>query len=460
MNARFRSSLLILSWVSVVALAAVLLVLFVRSERKGGLVQAPATVRAPGGDSPLPTPAAAFVSPIVTPARGWLTPEPLPTAPPTATMPPGPTLLPTPVVTRVPITAPPIIPLPPGESEPFAIVYREGDVVKSLNSVDKQEQVLVDVQAATSRYLVDRTVGVFKWASPSPDGRKLALVVTNVKPGEDALMLHKGEHEFDIYLLDIEKGSLQLLIENGVRPTWSPDGTRIAYRNTKTQGLWIADVDTKESVEIFAVDYPQTENQADWFTWSPDGARIAVVKNWDAFAIQGGIWIVDAIPNGEKRQVVPMEMNANGLEWSPVSDEVLFLSNRGEWLTPQRPASIWAVDADSGKYRQLTQNIAVDSTLRTWSPDGKWIVFAATNLLEGETYQYDLWLLATDGTALVRLNDDPFIDLNPTWTPDGRRIVFRRIENGIWEVDLRDGSFGQVTPKEVSDFYLMKHRED
>lgn len=398
-----------------------------------------------------------FQSPIQTPMptpTPWIEPPPPPTRRPTPTIPPVPTPLPTPIVTRIPTAVPPIIPLPAGDLEPYTIVYREGSVVRAVDSDGRNDRIVIDIPAQLSRFLVDRSFLAGTWASSAPDGSRLALVVSDF---ENLDAVPRGERtEFAIYLFDPMTRDLRLLVEDGVKPVWSPDGARIAYRSTRTQGLWVVDVATGGTQELFSVGYPETENQADWFTWSPDAQKIAVVKNWGGVANVGGIWIVNVDNGGASRQVVSMEMNALGLEWSPTGKDVLFLSSEGERLTSERPINIWLVDAETGSQRQLTLNMGAGGGAPVWSPDGNWIAFAGTNLLEGEPYQYDLWLIINDGNALARLNDDPAIDLNPLWTPDGERIVFHREGDGIWEATLRDGSLRQVLDLDVALVFLLR----
>ncbi|MCB0001104.1 MAG: PD40 domain-containing protein [Anaerolineae bacterium] len=397
-----------------------------------------------------------FQSPIRTPGPTNTFPPP-PTVtpePPTPTIPPVLTPRPTPVVTRIPTAAPPIIPLPPREPEPYTIVYREGSVVRAVDSDGRNDRVVIDIPTQMSRFLVDRSFLVGTWASPAPNGSQLALVVSNVE-NHDALS--RGEQpEFDIYLLDLTTGEVQLLAEDGVKPVWSPDGSRIAYRSTFTQGMWIVDVATGHGYEAFSVGYPETEYQADWFTWSPDGRRIAVVKDWSGFANSGGVWLVNAVGGGEAVEIVAMEMNASNLAWSPTGDRILFLSSVGEHITPETPENLWIVEVGNGDQRQLTSNIGVYGGQPIWLSEGDTIIFSGANLLEGGTNPYDIWMIDSSGNRISRLTSDADVDLDPSLLPDDIRILFLKQDNGIWEINLVDGSQRKVTQQRDS-YVITRH---
>jgi hypothetical protein len=397
-----------------------------------------------------PTPAP---SPTPTPTEEttFLSPFPTPTLEPT--IPLVPTPLPTPVVTPIPVAEPPFIPLPPGPAEPYIMAFREGNVIRVINSDGTNERVLLDIRARSSLFLAGRSVGVmpFEWGSPSPDGQQLALVLSNIEAPS-----YKGEKpEFSIHLFDLNAERLRLLVQDGVEPAWSPDGTRIAYRSTRTSGLWVVDIATGSAKEIFAVEQAEMVDQVNFITWSPEGKRIAFIGSVGGMASTGEIWIVDADGEGKSVKLAPMEMYAGRLNWSPSGDQILFISDSGEHVTPEEPLSLWVVNVETNEQRQLTQNITISGGPPIWSADGRWIAFTGTNILEGELSQYDLWLVAKDGSELKRLTNDPASDLYPSWTPAHNRIVFQKRDTGIWEVDLGDGTFKQVYPQDA-EYMILK----
>jgi TolB protein len=295
----------------------------------------------------------------------------------------------------------------------------------------------------------------FQWGSPSPGGQQLALVLSNIEAPS-----YKGEKpEFSIYLFDLRLGDLRLLVQDGVEPAWSPDGSQIAYRSTRTSGLWVVDVATGSMKEVFAADQAKMRDQVSFMTWSPDSRRIAFVASIAFESIAGRglgeMWIVDAAREGETVQLVPMEMYAGYLNWSPSGDQILFISRSGEHRTPQRPYNLWVVEVETGELRQITQDITNSGDTPIWSADGQWIAFMGTNMLEGRRSQYDLWLVAKDGSELKRLTNDPTNDLHPEWAPGRNRIVFLKRDAGIWEVDLADGTFRQVYLQDT-EYVILK----
>jgi Tol biopolymer transport system component len=88
---------------------------------------------------------------------------------------------------------------------------------------------------------------------------------------------------------------------------------------------------------------------------------------------------------------------------------------------------IYVIPLDGSKpERRLTRGAAAEVD-PTWSHDGKRIVFARQ--VAG---RFDLFACAADGSGLTRLTRTPRTDeLAPAWSPDGAWIAFARYENGL-----------------------------
>src|SRR2546423_817329 len=60
------------------------------------------------------------------------------------------------------------------------------------------------------------------------------------------------------------------------------------------------------------------------------------------------------------------------------------------------------------------------------SPDGRWVAFVKTTLVEAENRrQNELWLVAADASTAPRRLSDPSLNVSaPRWSPDGRVLAY------------------------------------
>jgi len=74
-----------------------------------------------------------------------------------------------------------------------------------------------------------------------------------------------------------------------------------------------------------------------------------------------------------------------------------------------------------------------------YSPNGRWIVFSADNGV-----QYDIYKMREDGTRLRQLTDDVNTDTHPSFSPDGKKIVYGRDAGWIWVMDANGANAHQI----------------
>jgi serine/threonine protein kinase/Tol biopolymer transport system component len=88
----------------------------------------------------------------------------------------------------------------------------------------------------------------------------------------------------------------------------------------------------------------------------------------------------------------------------------------------QGRAGLYVMNADGANVRVLSETLDVRGAA-AWSPDGKWIVIAASER-EGTR----VFKVPVDGGAPVRLVDT--FSYNPIWSPDGRFIIYSQPLHG------------------------------
>lgn len=100
---------------------------------------------------------------------------------------------------------------------------------------------------------------------------------------------------------------------------------------------------------------------------------------------------------------------------------------------------IQEMDLATGKYRNLTHTMGYDAE-GAYSPDGKQIVFSSNRAVydhaptEAEkkqleldpSYFLDVYVMNADGSNVRRLTNTPGYDGGTFWSPDGKRIIWRR----------------------------------
>lgn len=430
------------------------------------VVLEPAASAVDGAAQPTATALAAYppgidgAAPATPPPYPWPTLSPGPTEPPeptdapTETPPPVPTALPTPVVTPIPTAVPPLIPLPDGTvAQPFTLYWRDGDVIRSLRTDEAEAPVFLDPAAEFGLYLPPQEASFRSWGAVSPDDRRFALVLTEVaEPLDDSQVAHP----VSIYILDRDGKRPRLLVKNGADPVWSPDGKRVAFRSTETQGLWVADADGGAMAEVYKVDRANGHAVTD-FSWSPDGRHLVLVD--EVFRQSRDLIRVNV--DQLEAPLVLVSSPANWVympQWSPTADRITFVWIAGEGAENWH---LWTMNSDGTAQRQLTRDIDVlaGGGPPLWSPHGGWIAFGGAVENEAPLSQIDLWLLNPDGTDLRRLtygretetNDPQLNETAPQWSPDGTQLVFQRGGSEVMVLSLIDGVTHRLLSRESAN---------
>lgn len=96
---------------------------------------------------------------------------------------------------------------------------------------------------------------------------------------------------------------------------------------------------------------------------------------------------------------------------------IVFSSDRGgSW-------DIYVMNADGTGTSRLTNDIW-DNLEPAWSPNGKRIAFSSSRSYAEDDLGYAIYVMNGDGTSVSRLTDGPGNSFYPAWSPDGEKIAF------------------------------------
>ncbi len=144
---------------------------------------------------------------------------------------------------------------------------------------------------------------------------------------------------------------------------------------------------------------------------SPDGSKIVYCSQRDTIYSQ--IYVMNSDGTAPKRLTDIKSGDACGPSWSRDGKKIAYYAFAQ--TQPSRNPEIWVMDSDGTNPRKLTDH-GMDPS---WSPDGRHIVFASHR--DGI---FQIYAMNADGSNMRRLTKHNAEDSNPAWAPDGGSIVY------------------------------------
>jgi Tol biopolymer transport system component len=236
---------------------------------------------------------------------------------------------------------------------------------------------------------------------------------------------------------------------------WSLDGNRLAVliSGQGTPTLWNVDPATKHADQI---PMDADVGSAKLAGWTSDEQRIVMWPNpeeSESVAADGLPLVAVSLtaPGAESFLKEPVLRHPDFVSFSPKRPEILVTSGayRDSWTNKQ----LLIVNPTSGKSSTLTnRKLAVASV--AWSPDGESIAYSAGpdagpvaggNPAKAALSQRHLWIVKASGQQPRQLtSDSQYRDEYPTWSKDGRYVVFTRIDSqdtiSVWGIESGGGT--------------------
>ena len=286
----------------------------------------------------------------------------------------------------------------------------------------------------------------------SPDG-SYVYYTQNITSGSTFIYAQDSNTDlFNILRYELETGEITTAVSGAggsVRPAPSPDGNFMAFvrRDRLQSQLWVKDLRSGEERMIY--DDLDRDNQETWgvygmypnMDWTPDGNSIVF---WS-----GGHINRINVASGES-QIIPFEIDDSRevidpprpqTDVAPATFETRMprfanVSPDGSQVVFETLGRLYIANTSGGDPRPLTGN---DGSYRelfpSWSRDGRSIVFATWD----DEDLGSIRTVNTNGRSERTVTSEPGHYRRPVFSPDGRTIVFEK------------GSGGYLTAREWSE---------
>jgi len=241
-----------------------------------------------------------------------------------------------------------------------------------------------------------------------------------------ALVCKKNGYK-NLYMMDYDGKRMKQLTSFKsviVSPAWSPDGKEIAYARYEmkyyrgqgrmaNQNLYIYNLRSQRERMISG-----TTGQNSGPVWSPDGKQIAFTMSKGE---SPNLYVYDL----DKEETKPLVQNP-GIDVEPS------YSPDGKWLVFSSSKTgnpeLYKMDLQTKQQTRLTYTRYYNSS-PVWSPTGDTIAFAGLDNPFGKKAYFDIFLIDPSVTKIERLTIDSGSNEDPSWSSDGRHLVYSSTRN-------------------------------
>jgi dipeptidyl aminopeptidase/acylaminoacyl peptidase len=217
-------------------------------------------------------------------------------------------------------------------------------------------------------------------------------------------------------------------------PQLSPNGRTVIFMlstpdwpgNRRVLQLWQINTDGSGLRRLIDDTFTAPPNAR----WSPDGSTIAYISGGSAF-------VVDA--NGGPARQVSKRVGVSEIAWHPDGKALYFLALeppsaadrerqrlRGDIrvLDEVRQRHLWKMDVADGSDTRVTSGTDYVYAFRIAANGNRVIISRRPTQLPADSDKMELWSIAADGTAPIRLTNNAVPEEDGELAPDGSQVLF------------------------------------
>ena len=262
----------------------------------------------------------------------------------------------------------------------------------------------------------------------SPDGKRVAYRMNN--SWDEERRNYRGGQNRPIWIADLKTLDVETppwTDSKDLDPAWIGDVVYFISDRDGVQNVWSFDTKSKKLTQV--TDY------SDFDVKTLDAGAGAVVFEQAGFiheldAKTGKEHIVKITAAGDFPWMMP--------QWKDVSGRIatMALSPTGKRAAVEARGEIFTIPADKGDVRNLTNSSGSADRDPAWSADGKFLSY-----FSDKSGEYKLYIEAQDGLTPAREIALPNTKhyYTPSWSPDGKKILYTDTDLKLWVLDVATG---------------------
>lgn len=222
----------------------------------------------------------------------------------------------------------------------------------------------------------------------------------------------------------MQKGKIYLTMDRAMKASINKDQDEFFkdFEKAMKRRYW-PEINKRKDPDEIAKQLTKSGEDGSYFnekpSWSPDGDKIAIYTDKSDYT---EIVLISAVDGKHLKTLVKADRNADleslhsyvtGTSFSPDGNSIAFVAKS----QGKEAIFLYSIPEDKifVKKRFDYYNIVSPS----WAPDGNKIAFAALDGHKRDLYVYDI---KTD--AVNQVTDDRFDDVDPTWRADSKALIF------------------------------------
>ncbi len=226
----------------------------------------------------------------------------------------------------------------------------------------------------------------------------------------------------EIHTMDYDGHGPRAFINNGAMnlfPAWSWDNSKIAFISDRSHP-W--ELNIYSFVDGARLPFPTFNSTASTPSFSPDGTRIAFALRTP----QHGLDIyVSKLDGSDQTNITNNPADDTSPTWAPSGRQIAFASKRED-----DSLQLYICDADGTNVRRLLKERG-EADSPSWAPDGKWVAF---HWKPRRTGLFDIYLAEVSSGRISQLTSLSGNNVNPSWAPDSRHIAFESDRTGSSQI--------------------------